>query len=172
MEFNNRPNQHIWIDKDGEPSQSIWISRSVAVLVIPFFYCNGRTWVPLGKRSATCPTEVGKYGLPCGYLDWDESATEAAIREVWEELGLNLLSFGDTFIGNLEQPYYVSSDPKGDASQNVTLRFSAAFEVESLPNLNPSAEVEEARWFLFEDTLNMDLAFNHAEILEDFEDTY
>jgi len=169
MQFNNRPNQHFVITNDNS-SQSIWVSRSVAVLAIPFFTYNYKIWVPLGKRSASCPTEVGKYGLPAGYLDWDESASEAVIREVWEELGLNLQKFGELgepSYGSIEQPYYVFSDPKGDASQNVTLRFKVMFHIDTLPELKPSIEVEEAKWFLVEEAINMDLAFNHAEILKE-----
>jgi 8-oxo-dGTP pyrophosphatase MutT (NUDIX family) len=30
----------------------------------------------------------GKWCLPCGYLDWDESGSDAARRELWEEVGL------------------------------------------------------------------------------------
>lgn len=167
MKFNNRPNQLTWINRDDGPNQPVWVSRSVAVLAIPFFYFDHKVWVPLGKRSATCPTEAGKYGLPAGYLDWDESASEAMIRETWEELGLNLQSFDKPRLGSTEQPYFVFSDPKGDASQNVTLRFEFTFEVEELPELKPSAEVEEANWFLVEDAIAMELAFNHAEILKE-----
>jgi hypothetical protein len=61
----------------------------------------------------------------------------------------------------------VFSDPKGDACQNVTLRFKVMFHVDTLPELKPSIEVEEAKWFLVEDAINMDLAFNHAEILKE-----
>lgn len=167
MNFNNRPNQCISINKSDDSTQLIWVSRSVAVLAIPFFVCNSKIWVPLGKRSTTCPTEAGKWGLPAGYLDWDESADEAMIREVWEELGLNLRDYNKICSGSIDQPYYVFSDPNGDASQNVTLRFTAVFEVENLPQLTRSTEVEEAKWFLTEEAMNMNLAFNHADILKE-----
>lgn len=154
MKFKNRPNQ------------CIWISRSVAVLAITFFHHNGQVFVPLGKRSMTCPTEAGKYGLVAGYLDWDETASEAVIREVWEELGIDLTALGTPQRGSLEQPYYVFSDPNQDAAQNVTLRFFCRFEVRELPELKASGEVDDAQWFLVQNALHMNLAFNHAEILK------
>jgi len=157
LKFNNRPNQ------------CVWISRSVAVLAIPLFQQNNKLWVPLGKRSESCPTEPGKFGLPAGYLDWDETASEAMIREVWEEIGLDLTKLGKPYEGNLEQPYYVFSDPRGDAAQNVTLRFAFLFNVDELPKLTAAvSEVSEADWFLVLEATNMDLAFNHVEILKDF----
>jgi 8-oxo-dGTP pyrophosphatase MutT (NUDIX family) len=155
MKFKNRPNQ------------CVWISRSVAVLAVVFFRHQNRTFVPLGKRSVHCPTGVGKYGLVAGYLDWDESASEAVIREVWEELGIDLRELGKPVAGDLNQPYYVFSDPNEDAAQNVTLRFLCVFEVEQLPQLKPSPEVESAEWVAVDKAISMDLAFNHAEIIKE-----
>lgn len=156
MKFSNRPNQ------------CVWISRSVAVLGILFFEYDCQIYVPLAKRSPSCPNEVGKFGLPVGYLDWDESASEALAREVWEELGLDLQPLGQPYLGSLEQPYYVFSDPNGDEKQNITLRFNCTFKVDKLPKLTDSIESEDAQWFLMEDAIDLDLAFNHAEILREF----
>ena len=155
MKFNNRPNQ------------CVWISRAVAVLGIPFFQHKERVYVPLGQRSKLCPDEVGKFGLPGGYLDWDESASEALIREVWEELGLNLLALGEPSAGSLEQPYYVFSDPTRNPKQNVSLRFHFTYLVDELPALTGSDESENVQWVLVEDAMSMDLAFNHAGILKE-----
>jgi 8-oxo-dGTP diphosphatase len=175
VQFQNTPNQCLTLN-----GKEYWMSRSVTVLGIPFFVVGKpfkeafmkNTYVPLGLRGVALPDEVGKWGLPGGYLDYDETVGEALLREVWEELGLNLLELRQqhSFIGSLEQPYYVFSDPI--RRQNVTLRFPALFFVddfEQLPVLLPKvAEDEVARtdWVTVEQALLMKLAFGHETIID------
>ncbi|MEM9164375.1 MAG: NUDIX domain-containing protein, partial [Cyanobacteria bacterium P01_F01_bin.4] len=85
MKFKNRPNR--CLDIQGE---ELWISRSVTVLPVILFVQETGIYVPLNKRGKALPDEVGKWALPGGYLDYDETAGEAVMREVWEELGLNI----------------------------------------------------------------------------------
>ena len=174
MQFKNRDNW--FIERDG---QIHWISRSVTVLPVVLFVLSGsddqkegdRIFVPLGKRGEDLPDEVGKWGLPGGYLDWDETATEAVIRETYEELGLNLLEIRDRcgkFQGDFDQPYYVRTIPYG--KQNVTLWFALMFWVDSLPELSRKVsfgEVEAAKWFDLETAISTDLAFGHDKIIRD-----
>ena len=47
---------------------------------------NGK--VVLGRRSIE-PAK-GRWGFPCGYVEWGESAEEAAVRETVEEIGLKV----------------------------------------------------------------------------------
>ena len=174
MEFKNR---HNWfIERD---DKVYWISRSVTVLPVVLFVLSGkeepekgdRIFVPLGKRGEDLPDEVDKWGLPGGYLDWDETATEAVIRETYEELGLNLLEIRDRcqkFQGDFEQPYFVYSLPH--RKQNVTLLFALMFWVDSLPELKPqvsSGEVQEAKWFELDTAVQTNLAFGHDKIIRD-----
>lgn len=93
------------------------------MLAVAFFVIGDLAYVPLGLRGDLMPTESGKWGLPGGYLDYDETAGEAVIRETWEELGLNIphLQRQYPFKGSLDQPYYVASQPL--RRQNVSLRF-------------------------------------------------
>ena len=164
MKFNNRLNR--CIHHEGE---EIWISRSVTVLPSLFFVRGKQTYVPLGLRGDGLPDEVGKWALPGGYLDYDETADEAVIRETWEELGLNLIALQEQFRteGSLVQPYHVMSEPRH--RQNVTLRYTLMFFMDAettLPSLDPNvpaSEVVEARWFDLHEALSMPLAFYHAE---------
>jgi ADP-ribose pyrophosphatase YjhB (NUDIX family) len=112
--------------------------------------------------------------LPCGYLDWDESGRDAAIREAYEEIGIDLT-------GKLpSQPWFVQSDPGKDSRQNVTLRFGAVIDLDAianefedgtprLPDLKVSTEVQQVQWATIYAAMNdIDLAFNQSEILGDF----
>ena len=173
MKFNNTPNRCIQID-----GQERWISRSVTVLPVLFFIVGSKGYVPLGKRGDGVPDEQGKWALPGGYLDYGETIGEAAIRETWEELGLNLtqLQVNHRFWGSLDQPYHVFSQPI--RRQNVTLRFPLMFfleQAEALPTLQPQVstdEVLQAQWFSLEEALVMTLAFKHQEVMRHCLNTY
>ena len=146
---------------DKDTNKKYWIARNVAVCVIPFFAKSPtEIYVPLGQRSQKLELYPGYWGLPCGYLDWDESLQEAAKREVNEELGLDL-----TGIIN-PQPDYVTSNPKQDELQNVTCRFITYSQVKELPTLITSNETPQVKWLELSDLFFDNLAFNHKEIIE------
>ena len=167
MKFKSTPNQCVQID-----GKEIWISRSVTVLPVLFFVSKGIQYVPLGLRGKDLPEGVGQWGLPGGYLDYDETATQAVYREVWEELGLDIpqLVKDFEFEGNLEQPYDVYSTPL--RRQNVTLKYALMFHLQDaeLPQLDPQVsrgEVAEAKWITVEKAITMPLAFNHHNVMKE-----
>jgi 8-oxo-dGTP diphosphatase len=98
--------------------------------------------------------EKGKWALPGGYLDWDETAEECAKRELKEETGYN----------SEVEFFTVISDPKRDSGkQNVAIVFSAKlFEKETVFDKNN--EVSELKWFDL-DKLPKKLAFDHKKII-------
>lgn len=66
-------------------NEAVYLSRSVAVVAISICIVAGEGYVPVGKRRIKPGDEQsGRYGLCCGYLDWDESAAEAMMRELYE----------------------------------------------------------------------------------------
>jgi 8-oxo-dGTP diphosphatase len=167
VKFNNRPNRCIRFE-----GEELWISRSVTVLtVLVVLIEDHQAYVPLNQRGPALPVEVGKWGLSGGYLDYDETAGDAVIRETWEELGLNLLDLKaqHRLVGSLEQPTYVHSEPR--RQQNVTLRFPLLLFLSPgtvLPHLQPQvdqSEVAAVWWAPLAEALTMPLAFNHQEIL-------
>lgn len=167
MKFKSTPNR--CIQHEGN---EIWISRSVTVLPVLFFVSKGTQYVPLGLRGEDLPEAVGLWGLPGGYLDYDETTTQAVYREVWEELGLDLPQLVEDFRfeGDLDHPYEVYSAPL--RRQNVTLKYALMFHLEDadLPQLNPQVsqgEVVEAKWVEVETALNMTLAFNHHDVMKE-----
>ncbi|CAN5841913.1 hypothetical protein BH23CYA1_BH23CYA1_06500 [soil metagenome] len=172
MKFKSTPNRCVNVD-----GAEIWISRSVTVLPVLFFVSKGVKYVPLGLRGEDLPEGVGQWGLPGGYLDYDETATEAVYREVWEELGLDIpqLIQDFRFEGNLDHPYEVYSTPL--RRQNVTLKYALMFHLSeaNLPPLDPQVsqgEVVEARWFDVATALTMPLAFNHHQVMRECLERY
>lgn len=167
MKFKSTPNRCIQ-----HKGKEIWISRSVTVLPVLFFVSKGIKYVPLGLRGEDLPEAVGLWGLPGGYLDYDETTTQAVYREVWEELGLDLPQLVEDFRfeGDLDHPYEVYSAPF--RRQNVTLKYALMFHLEDadLPKLDPQVsqgEVVEAKWVEVETALNMTLAFNHHQVMKE-----
>ena len=164
--FSSRPNRCVIVD-----GEELWISRSVTVLAILVFVLDGQVHVPLNKRGPELPSEVGKWCLSGGYLDYDETIGGAVMREVWEELGLDLqeLQANHRLVGSLDQPSLIHSEPR--RSQNVTMHYPLIVFLSAgagLPLLDPKVskgEVTEVSWFLLEDVLTMELAFNHQDIL-------
>lgn len=164
--FTSTPNRCVIVD-----GKELWISRSITVLAILVVIYDGNAYVPLNKRGPDLPSEVGKWCLAGGYLDYDETIGGAVMREVWEELGLNLqeLQANHRLEGSLDQPSLVFSEPR--RSQNVTMHYPLMLFLNDgadLPSLKPQVsqgEVTEVGWFTLDAALEMELAFNHQDIL-------
>lgn len=162
--FKNRLNQsHVL-----EDGRILWESRSCAVMAVveAVSYTKKETYVALGRRGPGVPDEQGKLCLPCGYIDWDENAFDAIRREVWEELGLDVQ---DEHEWDYEpQPWWVQSEPNA-SRQNITMRFWFRRFCEELPELSADncepGEVEELIWVPYKEAINMELAFNHQEVI-------
>lgn len=148
--FNNRHNQMIK-DQNGKVH---WISRSV-VVVCSIFWQDYFLIVRRGKRVL----ETGKWCLPCGYLDYDETIEECAIRETWEETGIDLRNYKHQI--KLD---YINSDP---TTQNQQIGFHYLIEVNSdeRPQIDLSVvdsnETTDAKWIKITDIDQYKFAFNH-----------
>ena len=128
------------IEHDGK---TYWISRSVAVGCYIYARRGGRTYVLANKRGPGLPNNVGKWNVPMGFLDFDETFAEAACREVFEETGL-VIKPEDL---NLR---VIDSRPD-DKNQVVLVRYSATLDKDpreyKLTNKNAEpGEVEAVKW--------------------------
>lgn len=95
------------------------------------------------------------WALPGGFIEYGESAEDAARREAWEETGLE--------VGGLVQ-FGVYSDPDRDPRHHtLTVVFSARAE----GPLRAGDDAGQARVFAW-DELPSDLCFDHGKILADF----
>lgn len=113
----------------------------------------------LVKRAKNSLVEPGKYVLPGGFMDHDESAAKAAMREVLEETGYQVKS--TTLFMLIDQPRL-----KGDARQNVTLihLVTVGAKIQS-----PDHEIESTTWFPL-DQLPQKIGFDHADIIKTYQD--
>ncbi len=175
--FNNRKNEPLVL----EDGRTIWHARSCAVVAEVCLYntADKRWYILLGQRGAGVPDCQHEWGLPCGYLDWDETLCEAVVREVWEECGVHLpsLPINAQFVcsssscinqtDNFTDLPWGVSDKVDNPKQNISLHFAImlAWKGEPLPALsNEHAELNEVEglaWVEIHQAKQMKLAFSH-----------
>lgn len=101
----------------------------------------------------------GKYAMVGGYLDRDETAEQAMIRELSEETG---------YEGKIVRLFKVIDNPnrKGEDRQNVAF----VYIVEAGNKTGKSDnEVSEVRWFRFDEMPpESDFAFDHYETVSGY----
>ncbi|MEU9804550.1 NUDIX domain-containing protein [Mycobacterium sp. NPDC050853] len=95
------------------------------------------------KRGST------RFMLPGGKPDMGESAEETAVREVREELSINLEPTALRLIGVFRAE--AANEPGFDVESTV-------FEHPPVPVSQPAAEIVELRWQLLEEPYPADLA--------------
>lgn len=115
---------------------------------------NGR--ILLIKRS-TKLNEGGKWGLPGGYVDPDETTLQAATREVREETGwqaadLRLFTIID------------SPRRRNDPRQNICFIFCGK-AVQKVQDTD--WEVDDVQWYPIDQTpAEVEMAFDHAALIQ------
>lgn len=171
MKFNNRPNISHTIN-----GKTVWESRSVAVVGVVILYNKGIPYVLISKRGPGMPNYQGKWNLVAGYLDWNESGTEAVYRECWEETGFDLPKYLEEFkveVNNLDEPWTVSTCPSNNSEQNISMRYGVIMSTESdiFPELSTEhneciGESEEPSWMPITNLDKYEWAFNHKDVIE------
>lgn len=108
--------------------------------------------VLLMKR--THPPFEGSWALPGGFVEQDETAREACVRETKEEVGLSIVI--EEFIG-------LYDDPHRDKRGNVT----AAYRCRSDTNETPVPREEAAEVGTFNSNDLPEMGFDHKQIVID-----
>lgn len=158
--FNNRPNECI----SAIDGREFFISRSPAV--IPQVYClvgDDELFILVNRRGPACPDHVDKWALPCGYLDWDESAEQASRREIFEECDFDISLVEKSNILWPQTMWQLVTDPTKDARQNILIHQTLGFMANALPEVTkiPDKETTEVLWMPVAQALNTDFAFGH-----------
>lgn len=96
------------------------------------------------------------WALPGGFLDYDESVEECASREAKEETSLDVF--------DLKQIHTYSVPGRDPRFHTVTVVFSA--KAKGFPC--GGSDAAEARLFSREEIKKLELAFDHAQVLEDY----
>lgn len=134
--------------KDRCPVCGRYENRTLAIDAI----ITNVTGILLIKRN-TDP-DSGKWALPGGHIDFDETLDETVIREVKEETDLEVIS--SKFMN-------IYSRPDRNPHQNI----AAAYIVQATGVPVAGSDASEISYFSF-DRLPLPLAFDHEVIIRDY----
>jgi ADP-ribose pyrophosphatase YjhB (NUDIX family) len=95
------------------------------------------------------------WAIPGGFVDYGESLEQAAIREAKEETGLDV---------QLVRQFHSYSDPSRDSRRHT---ISTVFIARAEGEARAATDADDLGFFT-RDNLPEDLAFDHAQILEDY----
>lgn len=140
--------------------QVYWYSRSVTAGIFVFAYSKSdKSWYILAnKRGTGCPNAAGLWNVPGGFIDFDETTKQGAIRECKEETGVIIPE-------SLVHLHGIVDKPKGE-KQNITFRYYAILPKDPECytfnyNLMEPDEVEEIKWIQVKNLSDYKWAFNH-----------
>lgn len=150
-------------NQDG--TKGAWFSRSVAVATAVILKDSetGKFYILANQRGAGTPDYQGYWNLPCGYLDYNEEAEQAAAREVYEETGINLPASSVKYFGHSTSP--------NENRQNVIFYFTAFLTGSksdfpfSKDNMEEN-EVDGIQWLPLEKANTLQWAFDHDELIQ------
>ena len=130
---------------------------TVSTDIVMFGYHPGSASLRVVLIHRLFPPFKGGLALPGGRVEPDESAEEAALRELQEET--------DIKPSYLEQ-LYTFTDPHRDSRGRVVS--VAYFGLVSVDRFEPQAgsDAADAQWCEVTDALNQELAFDHHDILQ------
>lgn len=157
--FKSTPNKIIKDDN----GKIHWVSRSL--VTIAFVTWRGK--ILIVKRGESV-TETGKWCLPCGYVDYDETIEESIGREIWEETGIDVRNFIDL---NSLKPVRIFSDPIGK-KQNIHMDYIINLKDSDEPKIDTSIidtlETTDVKWISFEEVGSYKFAFKHEEKIKNY----
>lgn len=140
----------------------------MAICAILVVYEGRKSWILLQQRGPGCPDYVGAWSHTCGYLDYDETLRGALVREIHEELGIDIEDPGIKVTEHSK-----NDQPGADPRQNVTIRYVVEIPKSKLGHLDfdsesrggESGEVSGIRLHDVTDGIpNLEFAFNHREL--------
>lgn len=143
-------------------SGRVAIDRSVGVVLFAWIKNGDNEISFLANKRGTKTSEYKNFwNLPSGYLNWNETGEEGAIRETWEECGV----YVDPEKLKLEE---VDTNPGSNPRQNVILRYMT--ELDEFPELDQKKiqgeETVEVKMIKLSELENYNFAWKQLETIK------
>lgn len=126
----------------------------ISVDSVIFGYREGKLKVALIKRKK--PPFLGKWAIPGGFMEGDETVVETALRELHEETGIQ-----DVYLEQFGVYSMRGRDPRGPT---ITIALFALIKSENV-TLIATEDAEAAQWWDLDGV--PELAYDHNEIYAD-----
>ncbi|MCM8570193.1 NUDIX hydrolase [Gramella jeungdoensis] len=129
--------------------------QNIAITVDSVVFCkvNNKFKVLLIQRKNDPFKD--QWALPGGFVEEGEDLETAAKRELQEETGVKVES--------MEQVQAFGKPGRDPRGRTISIAFLSRIFCEE--DLTPSDDAKDAKWFAIEKLHNMDLAFDHDEII-------
>jgi 8-oxo-dGTP pyrophosphatase MutT (NUDIX family) len=146
--------------------KKLWYSRSLAVSALVHFIKDGEIYILANQRGAGAEFNQHLWNLPGGFVDFNETAEQAACRETLEETG---------YIIYPEQCSLVELDtnPKNSWRQTMVAKFNISLEekpkfFDNFRIENTNGEVEEIAWILLNEIDELNWVRGQKEYIKEF----
>lgn len=141
--------------------RNVAMDRSIGVVMCCYTMVDNNIYILANKRGAETTEFKNAWNLPSGYLNWDETGEQGAIRETYEETGVQIPLTSVFEFEHSTSPF--------ENRQNVIFRYAAYVPSEFLYyNFKPmdEKEVSEVLWIHEDDVDNYEWAFHHDKVIK------
>ena len=115
---------------------------------VSVFILNSNKDILLQKRSVLKRFNPGKWGLCSGHVSYDETLEEAALREIKEEIGLDI---GLSDLKPIGDRVFVI----GATNSHITYHYYIKVDKSRDEFIIQKEELSEVKWFNIDDVINM-----------------
>ncbi len=136
---------------------SKFVKPKFVLVGVPVIIQNSKKEILLGKRNKNVISYPNFWGLPGGLPEYNEKLSDAAKREVREEMGIEIK------IIKRSKNIYENLPEKNCKFHNIDVPFYGKI-VKSIAE--PKDETSEVKWFKASEIKDMELAYSHKKILK------
>lgn len=146
--------------------QKLWYSRSLAVSLLAHSVFDDKIRILANKRGEGAEFNKHLWNLPGGFVDFNETAEEAACRETLEETGY-IINPQDISLVNLD------TNPKNSWRQTMVAKFNVALEHTpehdvNFRLVNTNGEVEDVEWIALDELDNYNWVRGQKEYIKEY----